>query len=61
MDDERFQKFAKDYKIDIRIFVWEMGMQWSSVDTYYRDGKISHDHRQYADWLWESSMPFYGG
>lgn len=61
VDDATFMRYAKTYKIDIRIFVWESGMCWSSVTTYYKDGSIDKESRQYADWLWDSPLPYYGG
>ena len=52
---------AEEYKIDIRIFVWEEGIEWSSVVTWYKNGQIEEQTRKYADWLWDASMPYYGG
>lgn len=61
IDTEFFRQKAMQYKIDIRVFVWEMGMEWSSVATWYRTGETDESHRKYADWLWDSSMPYLGG
>ena len=61
IDDGCFRKAATEYKVDIRIFVWERGMQWSSVSTYFRDGHVEESSQTYADWLWDSALPNYGG
>lgn len=61
IDRRIFPRYAQDYKIDIRLFVWECGMCWSTVATYYKDGRVDCEDRRYSDWLWDSPMPFYGG
>ena len=61
IDDEYFRKAAVDYKVDIRLFVWERGMEWSSKATYFRDGRVEEDSQTYSDWMWESALPNYGG
>ena len=61
VDSEYFNKKAIEYRIDIRIFVWELGMQWSSVKTFFRNGETEEEKRTYADWMWDCSMPTYGG
>ena len=61
IDDEYFRKAAVDYKVDIRLFVWERGMQWSSRSTYFRNGRVEGDSQTYSDWMWESALPNYGG
>ena len=61
IDGEYFRKAATDYKVDIRLFVWERGMEWSSVSTFYRDGHVEDDSRTYSEWMWESALPNYGG
>lgn len=61
IDVSFFKEKAVQYKIDIRIFVWEQGLEWSSVNTWYRNGKMEEESRTYADWLWDASMPYYGG
>lgn len=61
VDYSYFQEKAAAYKIDIRTFVWEQGLEWSSVTTWYRNGKREEETRSYSDWLWDASMPYYGG
>lgn len=61
VDNNYFKTKAQEYKIDIRTFVWEMGCEWSSVNTWYKDGKTEEITRTYSDWMWEASMPYYGG
>lgn len=61
VDDGIFQRYAMKHHIDIRIFVWEKGMCWSSAKTFYKDGRIESSTIQYADWLWDSPLPNYGG
>ena len=60
-DDKYFMDKAVQHKVDIRIFMWEKGMEWSRVATWYRDGKYAEESRTYANWLWESALPDYGG
>lgn len=61
VDKNYFREKAKEYKIDIRTFVWELGMEWSSVITWYRNGEMDEETRTYSDWLWDASMPYNGG
>lgn len=61
VDNECFRKAALEFKVDIRIFVWERGLEWSSISTFFRDGHVETESRTYADWLWESALPNYGG
>ena len=61
VDRNIFQHYATTYKIDIRVFVWEQGMCWSTIGTFYRDGKIDSESKQYSNWLWDSPLPYYGG
>jgi hypothetical protein len=55
-----YKQLAVEYKIDIRIYVWDEGLEWSSETTWYRNGEISESSRKYANWLWESPLPHYG-
>lgn len=61
VDQTYFKEKAERYKIDIRTFVWEQGLEWSSVTTWYRNGRMEEETRSYVDWLWDASMPYYGG
>lgn len=61
VDHQYFKTKAVQYKVDIRIFVWELGMCWSAIDTFYRTGRCEFETRQYSDWMWDSPMPHYGG
>ena len=59
IDYEFFRQKAIAYRIDIRTFIWETGMKCSSVTTWYRNGSIDEEKKSYADWLWDSSMPYW--
>lgn len=61
IDEDFFKRCAIQYKIDIRIFVWELGLQWSKASTFYKNGKTEMEYKQYADWLWDCPLPHYGG
>ena len=61
VDKNYWKVKAEEYKIDIRTFVWEQGLEWSSVNTWYRTGKTEEEVRSYSEWLWDASMPYYGG
>lgn len=61
VDYSFFKEKAVQHKVDVRIFVWERGMQWSSVTTWYRDGTVDETSITYANWLWDSPLPDYGG
>lgn len=61
IDEAYFKQKALEYKIDIRIFVYEAGMQWSEVVTYFRNGDTDQTTRSYSDWFWDSPMPHLGG
>ena len=60
LDFDSYKELAMEYKIDIRIYIWDQGLEWSSETTWYRNGDISESTRKYADWLWESPLPHYG-
>lgn len=61
MDYNFLREKAVKNKVDIRIFVWQEGMNHSQVTTWYRDGKTEEETRKFANWLWDSPMPHYGG
>lgn len=61
VDHEIFKKYAEDFKIDIRIFVWERGMEWSSIYTWHKNGQFEQESKTYENWLWDCPMPFNGG
>lgn len=64
VEGDHFNELAKKYDVDIRIWVWECGLQWWSKDTYYRDGEEDHEDFGTEDpdvWLWEAANPFKGG
>lgn len=54
---EFFQQKAIQNKVDIRIFLWGKKNTWASVTTFYRNGAMEEESRQYADWLWDNPIP----
>ena len=50
---------AIKHKVDIRIFSWN-GKEWSSIQTWYRNGDIEETTRKYEDFLWDCPFPEYG-
>ena len=50
---------ALKHRVDIRIFSWN-GKEWSSIQTWYRNGDIEETTRKYEDFLWDCPFPEYG-
>ena len=61
IDPENFQPWSKDYGVDLKIFGWEMGMEFSQVIEIVGGEITMNDCAEYKDWYWESTNPFFGG
>ena len=59
--DQGWADHAKKYNIDIRMFGYEQGMEFSEVMTITRDGTVSDEHKHYDDWNWDCPFPNMGG
>ena len=59
--DEDWIEISKNYEIDLHLFGWECGMEFSQ-ELEIQNGKVMKDETcEYTDWLWESPCPFVGG
>ena len=56
-DFEFFRKKAIEYKVDIRLFTWNLGA-WSSIFTWYMNGDVEETTRKYEDFIWECPYPY---
>ena len=57
-----YSQIAVKYGVDIKIMVWERGMEFEQVIIAYRDGR----HEEFlpdvsGDWAWKAVHPMYGG
>ena len=58
---EEIQEIAKKFNIDIRMYLFEAGMQFNR-DIEIIDGEILKDSKiQYNNYVWECIMPNLGG
>ncbi|MDY7044401.1 hypothetical protein RVS70_09305 [Virgibacillus sp. M23] len=61
VDTEPFAILSKQYGIDIKIYVFERGMEFNQ-DIEIRKGKILKDNEiKFGDYEWECLMPNLGG
>lgn len=60
-DAEEFSKISKQFDIDIRLYGFEMGMEFCQEIEIIK-GEITIDNEiSYDDWMWECPMPLMGG
>ena len=52
---------AENYGIDIRMFGYERGMEFSQIMTITRDGKVNNNKIKYANYQWDCPFPNLGG
>lgn len=56
------EELAKKYRIDIKINVYEQGLQFSKLYEVDRTGYVVHrEEKKYNDYNWECPMPLLGG
>lgn len=61
VDSESFAKISAEYDIDIRIYVFERGMEFNQEIEIHK-GKIVKDREiKFDDYEWECLMPHMGG
>ena len=61
LKEEGWADHAKKYGIDIRMFGFERGMEFSQVMTITRYGNVETRTTKYQDWYWECPFPNMGG
>lgn len=62
IDIDKIVEIAEKYKIDIRVNGYERGMQFEQLLEVSRNGTVKCEaFVQYADYVWECSMPLLGG
>lgn len=52
---------AENYGIDIRMFGYERGMEFSRVMTITRDGNVDNNKIKYTNYQWDCPFPNLGG
>lgn len=59
---KEIEDLSKKYKIDIKVNVYELGMQFSIVYEVNRKGRVMHSEiKNYKDYNWDCLMPLLGG
>lgn len=59
---EELEKLAKKYVIDIKVNVYEKGLQFSKLYEINRVGDVVLlEEKNYVDYEWDCPMPFLGG
>ena len=61
LKEQGWADYAKKYGIDIRIFGFERGMEFSQEMTITRHGNVETKTTNYQDWYWECPFPNMGG
>lgn len=61
LKEEGWVNHAKKYGIDIRMFGFERGMEFSQEMTITRHGNVETKTNKYQDWNWECPFPNMGG
>lgn len=64
LKEQGWVEHARNYNIDIRLFGFEQGMEFSQILTIYKDGSIDedvHEYNSYEKWMWECPFPNMGG
>lgn len=64
IEPEPYIEMSKKYNVDIRIFGWERGIGFDQ-EIEIVDGELTRnhcsEHKDYAGWMWNTAMPYYGG
>ena len=61
LKDAGWIEHAMKYNIDIRIFGFEHGMEFSQILTISREGEADCKTTEYSDWFWDCPFPNLGG
>ena len=61
VDAEPFIKHSKQYDLDIRIYVFERGMEFNQEIEIHKGELIKNNEIQFDDYEWECLMPNLGG
>lgn len=64
IEPEPYIEMSKKYNVDIKIFGWERGIGFDQ-EIEIIDGVLTRnhcsEHKDYADWMWNTAIPYYGG
>ena len=60
-DAESWQKIAKKYNLDIRLFGVECGMEFCQKIEIIEGEMTRNDEIKYDEWVWDCPMPLMGG
>lgn len=58
---EDFVEVSKKYNVDIHIFGWERGMEFTQEVEILNGVITKNESKDYPDWLWDCDMPYLGG
>lgn len=61
LKEQGWADHAKKYGIDIKIFGFERGMEFSQVMEITRHGNVETKTTEYSDWNWDCPCPDLGG
>ena len=64
IEPEPYMEMSKKYNVDIKIFGWERGIGFDQ-EIEIVDGNLVKNHcsvfKNYADWMWNTALPYMGG
>lgn len=61
IDPEPYVQKSKKYGIDIKIFGFEMGMQFERIVEVVQGELVRNQTIEHNDWRWDSAFPMLGG
>ncbi len=61
VDAERFAELSKHYNVDIKIYVFEQGMEFNQDIEIHKGQIIRNQEIQFKDYEWECIFPNLGG
>lgn len=61
IDPEPYVKKSKKYGIDIKIFGFEMGMQFERIVEVVQGALVRNQKIEHGNWRWDCAFPMLGG
>lgn len=61
IEAEPYVELAKKYSVDIRIYGFEMGMEFNQEIIIENGNLIKDEEIKFSDYMWECPMPLLGG
>lgn len=64
IEPEPYVEMSKEFGVDIKIFGWEQGIGFDQ-EIEITNGKLTrnqtNEYKDYADWMWNTALPYIGG